>query len=149
MFHPSNPYLFRFRPNPRTTINAPKMTSFLHVRRPTTYSKLEQSIPKPPEACPAFGGLPQWEKLPLDRKLPANACPVHPPAFRRGKLSEHLWAKPHDLREFDLSDPLGHDVSYGYMPLHDKHLREHFEVEAFKDVRCEIWGLKFWGIFFF
>ncbi|XP_039442698.1 uncharacterized protein LOC120423089 [Culex pipiens pallens] len=109
------------------------MTSFLHVRRPTTYSKLEQSIPKPPEACPAFGGLPQWEKLPLDRRLPANACPVHPPAFRRGKLSEHLWDKPHDLREFDLSDPLGHDVSYGYMALHDKHLRGHFEVDAFKD----------------
>ncbi|XP_053689375.1 uncharacterized protein LOC128738347 [Sabethes cyaneus] len=101
------------------------MSNYLQLRRPTTVSRLQQVIPKPPQALPKHGGLPLWENLPLDQKLPAKACPIHPPIFSRGNLGEIPWVKPDDYG-FDLSDPLSHDVSYRYMQLHDKNLKSHF-----------------------
>ncbi|XP_058819972.1 uncharacterized protein LOC131682487 [Topomyia yanbarensis] len=112
------------------------MAKFLQLHRPTTYSCLQESIPKPELALPKHGSLPLWETLALDRKLPAIACPIHPPTFSRGKLGQHLWTKP-DNYGFDLTDPLGHDVSYGYLLPHDKHLKGYYRDERIKD------GLKY------
>ncbi|XP_055635148.1 uncharacterized protein LOC129775019 [Toxorhynchites rutilus septentrionalis] len=97
------------------------MSNFLQLRRPTTYSRLQQSIPKPPQALPSHGALPQWENLGIDQKLSAMGCPIHPSAFSRGRLSQPIWTKPQDYG-FDLTDPLCRDVSYRYLILHDKNL---------------------------
>ncbi|XP_019565347.2 uncharacterized protein LOC109433371 [Aedes albopictus] len=103
------------------------MSSYLQIRRPTTFSKVLESVPKPDGALPRHGGLPQWEKLTLDRKLPANACPVHPPTFTRGPLGHSLWDnKPADYG-FDRTDPLEHDVSFRYLLLHDKQLKDFYQ----------------------
>ncbi|XP_055528125.1 uncharacterized protein LOC129720655 [Wyeomyia smithii] len=101
------------------------MSNYLQLRRPTTFSRLQQVIPKPEQALPKHGGLPLWENLPLDQKLPAKACPIHPPSFSRGRLGDVPWIKPNDYG-FDLSDPLSLEVSYRYLQPHDKNLKYYF-----------------------
>ncbi|XP_058459113.1 uncharacterized protein LOC131435345 [Malaya genurostris] len=108
------------------------MAKFLQLRRPTRYSRLHESIPKPVAALPKHGSLPLWEKLGLDQKLPAKACPIHPPTFSRGLLGQCLWTKPDDFG-FDLTDPLGNDVSYAYLQPHDKHLQRFYKDERIKN----------------
>ncbi|XP_065087658.1 uncharacterized protein LOC135709281 [Ochlerotatus camptorhynchus] len=111
------------------------MSKFLHLRRPTTYSKLLETVPKPAAALPRHGGLPQWEKLTLDQKLPANACPIHPPTFSRGPLGQHLSCdrKPLDYG-FDSTDPLGRDDSHRYRPLHDLNLEVFYRDRKIRNI---------------
>ncbi|XP_055599242.1 uncharacterized protein LOC129748607 [Uranotaenia lowii] len=112
------------------------MSASLLLRRPTAYSKLLESIPKPEGALPKHGGIPQWKHLSLDQKLPANACPIHPPQFFRGHLGEFLWTKPDDYG-FDLTDPLEHDVSFRYVEMSDPNLEIIFRDEKLKNILRE------------
>ncbi|XP_062560677.1 fibrous sheath-interacting protein 2 [Armigeres subalbatus] len=110
------------------------MSNFLQLRRPTTYSKVLETVPKPERALPRHGGLPLWEKLTLDRKLPSNACPIHPPTFSRGFLGQPLWDnKPIDFG-FDLTDPHGRSVSHAYQPLHDKQLADFYRGSEIRNI---------------
>ncbi|XP_069133812.1 uncharacterized protein [Argopecten irradians] len=78
------------------------------------------------EKClPAGDGLPSWTNLPLDAKFPMVPNPKGSMVFCSTNLCEtkHKSSRHYD---FDLSDPYCHVFSNDYHPLHDRHLRNHF-----------------------
>ncbi|XP_060070787.1 uncharacterized protein LOC132550712 [Ylistrum balloti] len=78
------------------------------------------------ETClPAGDGLPSWTTLPLDAKFPMVPNPKGSMVFCSTNLcqTKHKSSRHYD---FDLSDPYCHVFSNDYHPLHDRHLRNHF-----------------------
>lgn len=76
----------------------------LVLRLPT--SQVEGSVPRPRRAHMP-GGLPMWDKAPLNAKLPLMAGPDGPLVFTRGKLGEKVQSRgqvgcfEYLLRDFD------------------------------------------------
>ncbi|XP_061178087.1 uncharacterized protein LOC133186789 [Saccostrea echinata] len=79
------------------------------------------------EKClPAGDGLPAWESLPLYSKFPMVPIPKGSIKLCTTKLCEPKH-KVVDF-EFDLTDPYCHVISNEYQPLHDPHLKNHFNI---------------------
>ncbi|XP_052067338.1 reticulocyte-binding protein homolog 2a-like [Mytilus californianus] len=79
------------------------------------------------ETClPAGDGLPFWSEVPLFAKLP-----VYPNPKGSYKLCTTGLCEPKHTTaqiDFDLTDPYGYVAFSQYEPLHDPHLRNHFNI---------------------
>lgn len=86
-------------------------------RRPKTGDKT---------AClPAGDGLPVWTTIPLDVKLPMMQNPKGSVVLYTTKLGDPKHRSKQEY-DFDLRDPYGQYICNEYQPLHDPHLKSHF-----------------------
>lgn len=93
-------------------------------KRPSPLSKIKEEVPKPDGSWAV--GLPLWNHVDLDTKLPMIPAPPGKILFSRGKLGEPT-SKTSDAADFILHDPYCREVSYEYDACHDKHLRQWFK----------------------
>ncbi|KAL4224670.1 Fibrous sheath-interacting protein [Mactra antiquata] len=83
------------------------------------------------DCIPAGDGLPVWTTISLDAKLPMMQNPKGSVILYTTKLSEPKHRCKQEF-DFDLRDPNGQYISNEYQPLHDPHLRSHFNSQLMR-----------------
>lgn len=98
-------------------------TELLQLHRPTSLSKLKNTIPRP-KCRPIKDDLPFWEIRELNEKIPMyhGYVPSGRIVLHRGLMGNNFH-KTNVKLNFSLSDPYCRDVSYAYNALHDPHLK--------------------------
>ncbi|XP_034942796.1 stress response protein NST1 [Chelonus insularis] len=94
------------------------------LKMPTKLDKLMEKLPKPEGAVPNFG-LPRWQIMSLDAKLPSVPAPKDAYHFSRRKIGQELFIQFKDA-QFHLDDPYNYEIDVSYDSLHDKHLVNYF-----------------------
>ncbi|XP_046387852.1 trichohyalin isoform X2 [Ischnura elegans] len=99
------------------------MSELLTVKRPSRTQKLFSSIPKPRGYVPR-NGLPMWEFMSLEHKIPRVPAPKGRIVYTRGTVGKPLMVK---IQRDDFVPPNSGSTTMWYEPMHDHHLKRFFD----------------------